>query len=635
MRNSLLVLVVVVFCWGFSANQVAAQNLSRQQKVELRKITKTIDAAEKSYVGRNYAESKKQIETAMSEMQKLISGLDQKNISKAKKQYNRLKQAHELLTKQKQKLPKLFELKVTKKSGTDDKPKTADGISFVKQIAPILNSKCGRCHVRGTSGGFSLANYEVLMKGPRAGKVIFEGKPDDSRIIEVIEEGDMPRGGLTVSETELKTLKTWIKEGAKFDGDTPTASLNQLAGGNNRPRRERLEVKAATGKNKVSFSSELAPIIVEKCSGCHLGTQRIRGGLNLGDFRGLLRGGDSGNVIKPGSGKDSILVKRLLGEGGGQRMPAGSAPLSKTQIQKFITWIDEGAPFDGGDPRGPMGRLAALAKARNASHEELSADRAKLAVRNWKTVMTDTPFNQLETDNFLLISEFDKATLEKFGKVAETQAAKISKLMKMSSKSGFIKGRMTLFIFKRRYDYSEFGKMIERRELPRTFKGHWGYTVTDAYAAILTTRTASPDEFGLILSQQIGAVAMSSTGADVPTWFADGVGHWLTAKNYARDDTVKKWKSDAAKYAQSMSKPDDFIKGTLPEDQAALVSYYFVDLVNKSSSRFTKFVATLRNGKPFEEAFESAWGSKPEAVLKRLTGAPQKSGKGKGKRRRK
>ena len=581
----------------------------------------------------NLDESTKQVAAAMKDMQKLIGELDEKSVDKLKKQYNRIKKAHELLTKQKKTLPKLFELKAVKKGSTET-PKATDGTSFVKQVAPILVNKCGRCHVRGTSGGFSLATYEALMKGPRAGKVIFEGKPDDSRLIEVIEEGDMPRGGLTVTEAELKTLKTWIKEGAKNDGDSATTNLNQLVGRNNRPQRQRLNVNVAKGKSKVSFSSELAPIIVEKCSGCHLNTQRVRGGLNLSDFRGLLRGGDSGNIVKPGSGKESILVKRLLGQGGGQRMPAGSAPLSNEQIQKFVTWIDEGAPFDGGDARSPMGRLAALAKAKNASHEQLSADRKKLAAKNWKTVMTNASFNQVETENFLIISEFDKETLEKFGKVAEEQAARISKQMKTSTK-GLIKGRMTLFLFQRRYDYSEFGKMIEKRELPRAMKGHWGYDVTDAYAALVVKRTATPDEFGLILSQQIGAIAISTAGSDVPAWFADGVGYWLTAKSYSRSESVKQWKTDAAKYAKGMSKPDDFIKGALPEDQAALVSYYFVDVVNKSSSRFGKFVTSLRGGKPFEEAFESTWGSKPEAVLKQLTGQGKGSGKRPGRNKRK
>ena len=46
-----------------------------------------------------------------------------------------------------------------------------------------------------------MANYTALMRGNKAGPVISAGKGKDSRIIEVIESGDMPRGGGRVSGT--------------------------------------------------------------------------------------------------------------------------------------------------------------------------------------------------------------------------------------------------------------------------------------------------------------------------------------------------------------------------------------------------------------------------------------------------
>jgi len=42
--------------------------------------------------------------------------------------------------------------------------------------------------------------------------------PSNSGFIRIIESGEMPKGGLKISDNELKTLKNWIAQGAKFDG---------------------------------------------------------------------------------------------------------------------------------------------------------------------------------------------------------------------------------------------------------------------------------------------------------------------------------------------------------------------------------------------------------------------------------
>ncbi len=39
--------------------------------------------------------------------------------------------------------------------------------SFTKSVAPVLVRHCGRCHVSGSRGNFNMANYALLMKGPR------------------------------------------------------------------------------------------------------------------------------------------------------------------------------------------------------------------------------------------------------------------------------------------------------------------------------------------------------------------------------------------------------------------------------------------------------------------------------------
>ena len=74
-----------------------------------------------------------------------------------------------------------------------------------------------------------MATFNDLMKGPPEGTVIFPGSDTGSRLVEVIESGDMPRGGVKVSPAQLASLKKWISEGAKFDGPNPDAPLASYA----------------------------------------------------------------------------------------------------------------------------------------------------------------------------------------------------------------------------------------------------------------------------------------------------------------------------------------------------------------------------------------------------------------------
>ena len=111
----------------------------------------------------------------------------------------------------------------------------------------------------------SLASYDALKRGSQtAGEIVSAGKPDGSRIIEVIESGDMPRGGGKVAAEELTTLKKWIAEGAKFDGDNPSEPLSRLVPTITPEEAPRLDVVAATGSESIQFSRDVAPLLVDE-----------------------------------------------------------------------------------------------------------------------------------------------------------------------------------------------------------------------------------------------------------------------------------------------------------------------------------------------------------------------------------
>ncbi|MDZ7637133.1 MAG: PSD1 and planctomycete cytochrome C domain-containing protein [Bryobacterales bacterium] len=102
---------------------------------------------------------------------------------------------------------------------------------------------------------------------------------------------------------------------------------------------------SAQARAAVDFVREVQPVLTSKCLGCHSGAS-AQAGLKLHTRADLLQGGASGAAIVPGSGADSLLVRKVSGRQG-MRMPPAGAPLDPETIAIIRQWIDEGAKYDG------------------------------------------------------------------------------------------------------------------------------------------------------------------------------------------------------------------------------------------------------------------------------------------------
>ena len=123
--------------------------------------------------------------------------------------------------------PKPVTVKVVRATGNEK-------VSFVKDLAPTLATLCGSCHGGGNPrGGFSLQSFESMLKGSENGRVVLPGNLEGSiiwRRVAALDEDNqkMPPGNRRITRGFYNSLRTWIQEGAKFDGESATVAMRSL-----------------------------------------------------------------------------------------------------------------------------------------------------------------------------------------------------------------------------------------------------------------------------------------------------------------------------------------------------------------------------------------------------------------------
>jgi mono/diheme cytochrome c family protein len=491
-------------------------------------------------------------------------------------------------------------------------PTTSGGISFTKQIAPIFVARCNNCHVTGTRGGFNLGTFANLTKGSQSGIVINPGKGDGSRLIEVLDSGDMPRGGGKLPDDQIALISKWIDEGAKFDGTDPNAAIAPAGATPNAT--QQLKVVQASGNESTRFSRDVASVIADQCIRCHAG-QQPAGQLSLATFQRLLAGSQNGGpILTPGKPAESMLIRKIKGLAG-DRMPKNAPPLSDETIAKFEKWVAEGAKFDGFSPTMEVEMVAAIYKASVMSHEDLAAERMTLGLKNWELANPDDKPDKIETDNFVLYGNVGESELERIGHLAETQLDKVTRILRAGSVSHPVKGRITLFVFKRRYDYSELGRMVERREIPDGWSGHYRFNVVDAYAAIVPPQG---NEYSLnsLIAEQLAGVYLDSLSKEgkLPTWFSQGSAWAVGATADAKDPRSRAWDDSVPGILAGAAKPEDFLENKLPPGDTAVLNYSFCKFLMSNARGYTALLTGLRDKKDFDQAFREAYRAEPKQI---------------------
>lgn len=111
---------------------------------------------------------------------------------------------------------------------------------------------------------------------------------------------------------------------------------------------------ASVPKGPVSFSRDIAPILINKCQICH-GPDKAKGKYRLQTFELLNQpGGSKSAPVTAGKPAASKIYELITAKDPDNRMPQEDNPLPAAQIALVERWIKEGAKFDGLDAKASL-----------------------------------------------------------------------------------------------------------------------------------------------------------------------------------------------------------------------------------------------------------------------------------------
>lgn len=608
--------------------------LTTEQKKELKEIVTDLGKIGGMISKKKFDEAATAIQEAEDKITQFIKDADLKETDPI------LKQANVLLEKAKTQLGK-----VTGK-GT---------VTFEKNVAPIIATKCLGCHADDAKGNLNLETFSGLEKGGKSGLLVSEGNAEASLLFERLVTEDenfrMPKGKEPLSKKEIIAIGTWINEGAKFTGDknagmstlskAPAAVKGGGFGGKPSAPAKKTEINKETGKETVHFMKDLMPEFIDTCGRCHNDTAK-RSGFSVVSFEKLMKGGDSGAVIVPGKPEESRLW-RLVNADDTPVMPAGNQTgITRQWHANLKTWILEGAKFDGTDPKKNFPSFEereAMARASYTPEQWLEL-RKKAAEAEWKKTDPKNEPLRRESSELLLYGNVSSDRLEQIEKWAHEQIASLKQSFKVKD-DPLWKGKLAVFVFKERFGYEEFNKSVQNRDVPREVIGHSqvNASLTDAFIALQDVGDAatetSPGMQVNLIDQLTGAFLKRGSGK-LPEWLVRGTGLALANHKASGNPYLATMPRIAGGILQEskLTEPETiFVDGTFSPGEIGPIGYTMVEFLLKQGSlpKFGQLVQKLQSGTKPELAIKEVYQMDGRVLAMQFAGSLPNGGK-KGKK---
>ncbi len=175
---------------------------------------------------------------------------------------------------------------------------------------------------------------------------------------------------------------------------------------------------AQTAAPPADYARDVRPILEAHCYECH-GTKKTRGRLRLDVKTSALKGGTTGPAVIPGNADDSLMIRRVLGLDGDDRMPLDKDPLPADQIATLRAWIAQGAPW----PDDPAGTSTAVTLAPEDAPQHWAY---RKPIRPMPPAVSHTTWPKNSIDQFVV------ARLEKEGLAPSPEASKEALIRRVS-----------------------------------------------------------------------------------------------------------------------------------------------------------------------------------------------------------
>jgi mono/diheme cytochrome c family protein len=88
-------------------------------------------------------------------------------------------------------------------------------VSYSNDVMPIFNQYCVKCHgLEQIKEGLDLRTYDTLLAGSFNGPVVIPGDAANSYLIQLLNEGKMPKRGPKPTTDQVQIITDWINQGA-------------------------------------------------------------------------------------------------------------------------------------------------------------------------------------------------------------------------------------------------------------------------------------------------------------------------------------------------------------------------------------------------------------------------------------
>ena len=96
----------------------------------------------------------------------------------------------------------------------------------------------------------------------------------------------------------------------------------------------------ARAVDKITYDEHILPLFEQSCLNCH-NPDKLKGGLDLSNYAGVLQGGSGGKVAETGDGASSALYTTVIHQSENKMPPKGDK-LPKKSADLILAWIDGG-----------------------------------------------------------------------------------------------------------------------------------------------------------------------------------------------------------------------------------------------------------------------------------------------------